>query len=84
MLSLVYARAEPPRERRVQRLLASTLPLYLLIVAVAIHPALAADLGIHLKPLETEALIVSILFFLGINFGWLLFMEPEFPAEDDR
>jgi hypothetical protein len=51
-------------------------PLYLVIVAVAIHPSLASDIGIHLKPLETEAVTVSVLFFLGINYGWLLFMEP--------
>jgi hypothetical protein len=82
-LSLIYARAEPPRERRIQRLLALTLPLYLLIVAVAIHPSLAADVGVHVKPLETEAIVVSILFFLGINFGWLLFMEPEYRVERD-
>jgi MFS family permease len=81
VLSLAYARAEPPRERRIQRLLALTVPLYLLIVAVAIHPTLADDVGIHLKPLESEAIIVSILFFLGINFGWLLFMEPAYPPE---
>jgi hypothetical protein len=84
ILSLIYTRGEPPRERRIQRLLALTLPLYLLIVAVAIHPALAADVGIHLKPLESEAIIVSILFFLGINFGWLLFMEPAYEANGDR
>jgi hypothetical protein len=30
-------------------MLASTLPLYLIIVAVAIHPAVAPDMGIHLK-----------------------------------
>jgi hypothetical protein len=83
-LSLLHARAEPPRERRIQRLLALTLPLYLLIVAVAVHPALAADVGIDLKPLESEAIIVSVLFFLGINFGWLLFMEPEYAVEGDE
>src|SRR5438552_12645355 len=39
-------------------------------------PPLASDIGIHLKPLETEAVTVSVLFFLGINYGWLLFTEP--------
>jgi hypothetical protein len=84
VLSLIYARDEPVRERRIQRLLALTLPLYLLIVAVAIHPSLAPDVGIHLKPLETEAIVVSVLFFLGINFGWLLFMEPAYPVAPDQ
>lgn len=76
VLSLLRARAEPPRERRIQQLLSLTLPLYLIVVAVAIHPSLALDIGIHLKPLETEAITVSLLFFLGINYAWILFMEP--------
>lgn len=46
------------------------------IVAIAIRPTLAVDIGIELKPLETEAVVVSVLFFLGVNYGWLLFMEP--------
>jgi hypothetical protein len=76
VLSLAYASSEPQRHRLIQALLALTLPLYLVIVAVAIHPALARDLGIHLKPLETEAIVVSLVLFIGINYGWLLFMEP--------
>jgi hypothetical protein len=83
-LSLVHAHDEPPRARHVQRLLSLTLPLYLLIVAVAIHPSLAADAGIHLTALESEAVIVSILFFLGINYAWLLFMEPALGSEPPR
>jgi len=82
VLSLMRASSEPRRERRGQQLLALTLPFYVLIVAIAIHPSLAADLGIHLKPLETEAIVVSVLFFLGINYGWLLFMEPPHPLEE--
>jgi hypothetical protein len=73
------------RKTRVPWLLALTLPLYLVILAVAIHPSLAPDLGVHLKPLETEAVVVSLLLFVGINYGWLLFMEPEYPpAERDE
>jgi hypothetical protein len=78
LLSLVYVAAEPPRARRIQALLTITLPLYLLIAAIAIHPSLAADVGVHLKPLETEAIVVSVLLFLGINYGWLMFMEPAY------
>ncbi|HVX34090.1 MAG TPA: hypothetical protein VHA80_13205 [Solirubrobacterales bacterium] len=82
VLSLARARGEPARERRAQQLLALTFPLYALIVAIAIRPTLAPDVGIHLKPLETEAVVVSVLLVLGINYGWLLFMEP--PHEPDR
>jgi len=74
VLSFLYTRDEPRRERRIQALLLLTLPSYLLIVAIAIHPALAADVGIHLKPLETEAITVSLLLLLGISYAWLLFM----------
>ncbi len=84
VLSLLRARGEPARERIGDQLLALTLPFYLAIVAIAIHPTLAADIGIELKPLETEAVVVSVLFFLGINYGWLLFMEPPHPGEESR
>jgi hypothetical protein len=78
VLSLARARREPLREGRVQGLLWLTLPLYLVVLAVAIQPSLASDIGIELKPLETEAIVVSLLFLLGINYAWLLFMEPEY------
>jgi hypothetical protein len=84
VLSLIRASREPPRERRAQELLALTLPFYLVILAIAIHPTLASDIGIELKPLETEAVVVSVLLFLGINYGWLLFMEPPRSPEDER
>lgn len=76
VLSLLRASSEPARERRAQQLLALTLPFYLVICTIAIHPTLAPEIGIELKPLETEAIVVSVLLFLGINYGWLLFMEP--------
>ena len=82
LLSLSYLSSEPRRARRIQLLLTLTLPLYLLIVAIAIHPALAADIGVHLKPLETEAIVVSLLLFLGIDYAWLLFMEPAYDTAE--
>lgn len=81
VLSLVRARDEPRREKRGDQLLALSLPFYLPIVAIAIHPALASDVGIDLKPLETEAIVVSVLFFLGINYAWLLFVEASHSLE---
>jgi hypothetical protein len=83
LLSLVNLGREPRRERRIQSLLVLTLPLYALIVAVAAHPRLAPDIGVHLKPLETEAVVVSMLLLIGINYAWFLFMEPAYP-EDER
>jgi len=84
VLSLLRASSEPARERRTDQLLLLTLPLYMAVVAIAVHPTLAPDVGINLKPLETEAVVVSVLFFLGINYGWLLFMEPPHSKEDER
>ena len=80
VLSLLLASAQPSRHTLIELLLALTLPLYLIILAVAIHPALAPDIGVQLKPLETEAIVVSVVLFIGINYGWLLFMEPAPPA----
>jgi hypothetical protein len=83
-LSLFYMSAEPRRARRIQLILTTTLPLYVLIVAIAIRPSLASDVGIDLKPLETEAIVVSLLLFLGINYAWLLFMEPAYDAGEEE
>lgn len=84
VFSLLRARGEPARQRHGDQLLALTLPFYLVIVAIAIHPTLASDIGIDLKPLETEAVVVSVLLFLGINYGWLLFMEPPHSADESE
>jgi hypothetical protein len=73
--ALWETRTRPDYRGRVGALLGITLPFYALVVAVATHTALAPDLGISLKPLETEALVVSVLLFLGVNFAWLLFFE---------
>jgi hypothetical protein len=81
-LSLARADAAPTKQLRVQVLLWLTLLMYAVIVAVGIHPSLAVDLGIHLKPLETEATVVSLLFFVGINYAWLLFMEPAYDEDE--
>ena len=83
IFSLFYISSEPRRARRIQLLLTLTLPLYLLIVAIAIRPSLATDVGVSLKPLETEAIVVSLLLFLGINYAWLLFMEPAYDAGEE-
>ena len=81
-LALWETRTQPDYRGRVGVLLGATLPFYLLVVIVAIHSALASDLGINLKPLETEALVVSVLLFLGVNFAWLLFFEHRGESTD--
>jgi MFS family permease len=74
--ALLAARTRPEYRGWFGSLLIATFPFYVAVVAVAISPSLAHDLGIKLKPLETEALLVSVLIFLGVNFAWLLFFEP--------
>jgi hypothetical protein len=75
-ISAALARAD--REglgARVRAFLALALPLFAVIFAVAIHPALPKNLGISLTPLETEAIMVVILLLLGVNFAWWLLFE---------
>jgi hypothetical protein len=73
--ALLAARSGPDYRGRFAALLGVTFPFYVAVVGVALHPSLAHDLGVNLKPLETEALLVSVLIFLGVNFAWLLFFE---------
>ena len=70
-------RRAPSLSRVMQGALAAVLVLYLLVCAVAVRPALAADLGVGLSPLELEGLMVALLVFLGVNLAWVLFMEPD-------
>jgi hypothetical protein len=53
------------------------LPLYLFILIFAIRPELVSTLGIGLQPILVEAILVSLLMFLGVSFAWFVFAEPE-------
>jgi hypothetical protein len=52
------------------------LALYGLITVIALFPELVGNLGIALRPIEVEALLLSLLVFLGVNFAWVLFAQP--------
>lgn len=73
--ALLATRTQLGYRGRIAVLVSVTLPLYMAVAAVAVRPSLAHDFGISLKPLETEATVVSVLIFLGVNFAWLLFFE---------
>jgi hypothetical protein len=62
--------------------LALTVPIYLVIGAVAVHPQLPDNVGFSLKPLETEAIVVVLPLLVGVNFAWALLFEqaPEAAA----
>jgi hypothetical protein len=52
------------------------LPVYLLIAILALVPTLPRDLGLSLSGIQVEALLVSVLLFLGIQAAWILLLEP--------
>jgi len=49
--------------------------LYVLIAIVAAVPSIVADLGISVRPLRVEAVLLTILVFLGVNVAWLLLFD---------
>jgi hypothetical protein len=54
---------------------------YVLIALVAVVPGLVADVGVLVRPLRVEAVLLTILVFLGVNVAWLLlFDEAQPPA----
>ena len=58
----------------------AALVLYVLIALVAVVPGLVADIGVLVRPLRVEAVLQTILVFLGVNVAWLLFDEAPPPS----
>ena len=55
--------------------------VYALVAVVAISPGLLADLGVDVLPLRVEAVLLTVMVFLGVNVAWLLlFDETTFPS----
>jgi hypothetical protein len=52
--------------------------LYVLIALVAV-PGLVADIGVLVRPLRVEAVLQTILVFLGVNVAWLLLFDQAPP-----
>ncbi|MDQ3158296.1 MAG: hypothetical protein M3Q98_16510 [Actinomycetota bacterium] len=55
---------------------AAGIPLYVLVVVVALVPGLVANLGLTLRPIEVEGFLLSILVFLGVQEAWFVAMTP--------
>jgi hypothetical protein len=53
--------------------------LYVLIALVAVVPGLVADIGVLVRPLRVEAVLQTILVFLGVNVAWLLLFDEAPP-----
>ena len=49
--------------------------LYAVIGVVAIVPHLLRDIGITAAPVRVEAVLLSVLVFLGVNVAWLLLFK---------
>ena len=56
--------------------------LYVLIALVAVVPGMVADIGVLARPLRVEAVLQTILVFLGVNVAWLLLFEEAPPPSD--
>ncbi len=54
--------------------------LYALIGLLAIAPRIVGSLGLDATPVRVEAVLLSILVFVGVNVAWLLLFE-EAPAD---
>ncbi len=49
--------------------------LYVLIAVVAAVPGVVADVGMSVRPLRVEAVLLTILVFVGVNVAWLLLFD---------
>jgi hypothetical protein len=54
--------------------------LYTLIGIVAIAPRIVSGLGLEATPVQVEAVLLTILVFVGVNVAWLLLFE-EAPSD---
>jgi hypothetical protein len=42
---------------------------------VAVVPGMVAEIGVLARPLRVEAVLLTILVFLGVNVAWLLLFD---------
>jgi uncharacterized membrane protein len=52
------------------------LPIYIGITILALAPTIPASLGMTLKPIQVEAILVSLLIFFGAQAAWIMMVEP--------
>lgn len=52
------------------------LPVYVIVTLIAVAPGIVTALGIGLTPLQTEALVLALLLFFGVQSAWFLLIEP--------
>jgi hypothetical protein len=57
--------------------------LYILIALVAVAPGMVAEIGVLARPLRVEAVLLTMLVFLGVNVAWLLLFDQAPPPSAD-
>jgi hypothetical protein len=83
VIVLVLVRGPAPSWLGMASYVAAVL-LYALIAVVAIAPGVVADLGSSARPLRVEAVLLTILVFLGVNVAWLLLFDEAASTGDRR
>ena len=58
--------------------------LYVLIGILAIAPRIVSGLGIAGTAVRVEAVLLTILVFLGVNVAWLMLFDETSPVGPDR
>jgi hypothetical protein len=71
---LVLVRGPAPTWLGLAGYLAAVL-LYVLVAIVAIVPSLVTDVGISARPVRVEAVLLTVLVFVGVNVAWLLLFD---------
>lgn len=49
--------------------------LYVLVATVALRPGIVGDMGLSIAALRVEALLLSLLLFVGVVVAWLLMFD---------
>jgi hypothetical protein len=78
VVALALVRGPAPTRLGAAAYLAAVV-LYALIALVAAAPSVVADLGVMARPLRVEAVLLTIVVFLGVNVAWLLLFDEAQP-----
>lgn len=81
ILSLATTRGHDSPARLVDIGNWASLVLYPAIAAIAIRRTIPSEIGIHLRPLEAEGILVAALLVLGVLLGAALFVTADVAEE---